>query len=353
MFRIISKIVIFLCGFIFLVIILILGMMMITEFRPPKTEVPEITGNARPMDTAERTFTFFSWNIGYAGLNSGSDFFYDGGKMVIPPRTVSGNNLKAIVKTVSRFDSVDFLFFQEVDRNSKRSWEQDQYRQLAAVLPGYTGIFSKNHDCNYIPVPFGNPTGKVYAGLAEFSKYQPQFAETNYFDVFFPWPKRMVFLKRCFTTLKYRLNNQKQLVIINVHNSAYDSAGSLRRRELFMIDSVMQTEYHKGNYVVAGGDWNTIPPGFDPTRVHTGDAVMIMDAMSTDSFFRGFAVVYDPLNPSNRNLNMPYIKGKTLTTTIDFFIISPNIDVMTIKTLRHEFRWSDHEPVYLKVRLNG
>ena len=35
---------------------------------------------ALPLDT----FSIMSWNIGYAGLGSKEDFFYDGGQMVRP-----------------------------------------------------------------------------------------------------------------------------------------------------------------------------------------------------------------------------------------------------------------------------
>jgi endonuclease/exonuclease/phosphatase family metal-dependent hydrolase len=324
---------------------------MYTEFRPARSEVITISGKAESTDPGRRHFTFLTWNLGYAGLNSASDFFYDGGKMVRPEEAVVKQNLSSIVEQVKQFDSIDFLLFQEVDIHSKRSWYQDQYKQLTSVFPGYAGMFSTNYSCRYIPVPLGEPMGDVHAGLAAFSRFEPVSAVAHYFDVNFPWPKSMVFLKRCFMLMKYPLGDGKELVLINIHNSAYDSTGDLRKRELFMLDSVMREEYCKGNYVVAGGDWNTNPPGFQPTGIRSGDIGTLVDNLGVNGFFKGWTFAFDPLKPSNRYLNMPYEKGKTLTTTIDFFILSPNLNLDYIQALPMAFSWSDHEPVVMRVSL--
>jgi endonuclease/exonuclease/phosphatase family metal-dependent hydrolase len=42
----------------------------------------------------------------------------------------------------------------------------------------------------------------------------------------------------------------------------------------------------------------------------------------------------------------------TTCSTIDFFLISPNIEVLEIRTLDLEFENSDHLPVLMKIKLN-
>ncbi|NJM15621.1 MAG: hypothetical protein HC896_09850 [Bacteroidales bacterium] len=49
---------------------------------------------------------------------------------------------------------------------------------------------------------------------------------------------------------------------------------------------------------------------------------------------------------------MPYVKGNTKVTTIDFFLTSPNVQVKDVKTLDYNFKHSDHHPVYLSFKLN-
>ena len=43
--------------------------------------------------------------------------------------------------------------------------------------------------------------------------------------------------------------------------------------------------------------------------------------------------------------------GKTFVTLIDFYLVSPNIRVEEVKGINIKFRYSDHQPVRLKVSL--
>ena len=324
---------------------------MLTEFRPPMKSKPEITGNGRPVDPSRRSFTFFTWNIGYAGLGYEMDFFYDGGKKVRPERDKCTQYFEDIKKLVTTNDSADFIFLQEVDVHSKRAWYTDEYKGLSSALPGFSGLFTKNYDCRFVPVPLQDPMGRVVSGLATWSRLKPESAEVHYFNAFFPWPRRLVFLKRCFVLMRFGLDNGKQLVILNTHNSAYDSTGELRKRELAMLDSVMESEYGMGNYVIAGGDWNNNPQGFKPSTIISGDAVTTIDPVIEPGFLPGWQFIFDPSQPTNRNVDMAYEKGKTKTTIIDFYVVSPNVGVTSIKTIPTGFENSDHQPVVMGIRL--
>jgi endonuclease/exonuclease/phosphatase family metal-dependent hydrolase len=48
---------------------------------------------------------------------------------------------------------------------------------------------------------------------------------------------------------------------------------------------------------------------------------------------------------------MPYQKGKTKTTIIDFYVVSPNVEVKAVHTIATGFKFSDHQPVIMKVTL--
>ena len=328
-----------------------LGFLMATEFSPVKHFTPEVTGNGRNLDPSQREFTFFTWNIGYAGLGREQDFFYDGGKSVMPEEGQCNRYFEGIKKLVKANDTVDFIFLQEIDVHAKRSWYTDEAAGLAATLPTFSTVYATNYDCLFVPIPIQNPMGRVVAGIATYSQFKPLQAKVQYYDAYFPFLQRLVLLKRCFVLLRFGLNNGKELVIVNTHNSAFDSTGALRRRELAILDSALKSEYHRGNYVVAGGDWNSNPRGFNVGSVISCDKVTLVDPPVESDFLQGWQFVFDPRQPSNRNVDMPYKKGVTKTTIIDFFAVSPNVEVKSVSTIPMGFAFSDHQPVVMEVRL--
>ena len=62
--------------------------------------------------------------------------------------------------------------------------------------------------------------------------------------------------------------------------------------------------------------------------------------------------VADVNTPTNRKLNIPYTKGVSYTSVIDHYLISPNVSVDSIAVVDLQFKYSDHQPVYLKVTLD-
>jgi endonuclease/exonuclease/phosphatase family metal-dependent hydrolase len=337
-----------------LIILLSLGFVVfltVTEFSPVSKSKVEVGGNAPSIDPERREFSLLTWNVGYAGLGKELDFFYDGGKKTRPGKSQCLDYFNGIKKVVKSYDTVDFMLIQEVDVNSKRSWKQNEYDSLCSQLPGYCHGFAYNYKSRFIPVPLMAPMGHVNAGLVTFSAFRPDDAVVQYFESDFPWPTRLAMLKRCYILFRFRLNDGKDLVIINLHNSAYDSTGLLRERELSILDSVLQYEYSRGNYVIAGGDWNSNPRGFHPNTFRQGDLSVLIEPPIPDTFASGWNFVFDSLVPSNRFTDMPYQKGLTRTTIIDFFVVSPNIEIKYIATQHGGFEYSDHEPVILSVKL--
>jgi endonuclease/exonuclease/phosphatase family metal-dependent hydrolase len=160
-------------------------------------------------------------------------------------------------------------------------------------------------------------------------------------------------LKRCILVMRYFLASGKELVIVNLHNSTYDKGGSLRKRELQKLHSFLFSEYARGNFVIAGGDWNTNPRGFRPESVISGDQSKKIDPVLDPEFLPGWGFAFDPSVPSNRDVDMPYQKGKTQTTIIDFYVVSPNVEINTVRTISAGFRCSDHQPVIMKVTLKN
>ena len=105
--------------------------------------------------------------------------------------------------------------------------------------------------------------------------------------------------------------------------------------------------------MVAGGDWNQTPPGFPLTQFGENYQTEFfkLTNIATDFMPADWKWAFDPEHPTNRYLNEPYQPGKTFRCLIDFFLVSPNVEVVQSKTIDLNFRNSDHNPVTMKFKL--
>jgi len=297
-----------------------------TDFLPEHKKSVNIEGNSDFNILDKDTVTILSWNIGYAGLGEESDFFYDGGETVTMPRAIVEKNVKGIRQTLSSLkESVDFYLLQEVDVGSKRSHWLNQFEQISESLAGYSSSFGKNYDVEYIPIPPTNPMGKVEAGIASWSKYKSREATRYSFEGNYEFPYHLFFLDRCFLLNRYETSSGKDFIVVNTHNSAYDD-GSLKEKQLQQMKSVVLREYEKGNYVIIGGDWNQYPASFSNLPNNASSIPKDYPAI-------GWTCLFDPTVSTNRQLKSPYDPSTTETALIDFYIVSPNIELLEVNTI--------------------
>jgi endonuclease/exonuclease/phosphatase family metal-dependent hydrolase len=321
-----------------------------SDYKPEKQEVVYEAQKA-DADPEWPEIDILIWNIGYCGLSSEMDFFYDGGKMVRTSKEQVLKNLKSVISELQGSDTLEFILLQEVDVNSKRSYGICEFDSIETGLPNYHAFYGKNYDVFFVPLPPTDPMGKVNSGLQTLSKSEPASSIRFSYPGKFAWPKSLFMLDRCFLVNRYPLDGGKELVMINTHNSAYDAGGVLRTQEMNYLKAFLTAEYEKGNYIVVGGDWNQSPPGFKPqytTDVFDNiDFTLIPDGYLPDNW----KWVYDKTAATNRRVMIPYERGKTPTTIIDFYLLSPNVEALKVNTLDRGFRNSDHQPVRLKLRL--
>jgi len=297
------------------------------------------------------TFSFITWNVGYAGLGAEADFFYDGGSMVRSPKDMVEKNVTGIESFLRVNEKTDFILLQEADLHSKRSYFINEYESWGKALSAHTASIALNFNVPFVPVKYFNPIGRVKSGVASYLRQAPYEAIRHQYPGSFSWPSRVFNLDRCFLASRIKQKEGKDLVIINTHNSAYDD-GTMKKQEMDYLKKFLLAEYEKGNYVVVGGDWNQCPPGFQWNKFgHPNDD---SDAkISVDKNFMpvGWTWAYDDSIPSNRNLRTAFEKGKTFTTVIDYFLLSPNVELLQVHGQNMDFAYSDHQPVFLKCRL--
>jgi endonuclease/exonuclease/phosphatase family metal-dependent hydrolase len=327
----------------------------LTKFKPAAVEDVAVvagqqsTANDQPI--SDSTFTFMTWNIGYGGLGAETDFFYDSGKMVISPEAWVKKYTEGIYETVGQNKDADFIFIQEADRAGKRSWNIDEVAGISAKVPDHNYAFAVNYDVKYLPFPWTEPLGKIYGGLLSCTKYNPVESKRIALPGITDWPRKLFYLERCLLMQRFKLANGKELIVINTHFEAYDDGG-VKREQMALTKTLVEAEYAKGNYVVIGGDWNIAPPDFN---VHKWEEEKNHDPLyemnNNPDYIKGWKYVSDNNTPTNRKNSHAFDPNTTFTTVIDYFYVSPNVQVEEVKGIDAGFKYSDHNPVRMKIKL--
>ena len=150
-------------------------------------------------------------------------------------------------------------------------------------------------------------------------------------------------------------DSDKALVLINLHLEAYDN-GEGKAKQTAQLVKLLNEEYEKGNYVIAGGDFNSMLPDVNPDLYPLKETEHFMPADIDASILpEGWQYVTDDSVPTSRLLNHPY-DAENLDNNqfyvIDGFILSPNVTLHQVETVDYQFAWSDHNPVRIQVELN-
>lgn len=350
------KIVLSILGIILLIAAALVLWLSVTEFKPGDVMDVKIEANSEIDGISpflDQEMSIISWNIGYAGLGEGSDFFMDGGENVsaADQDTVTAS-LLGIYKTLySAEDPSTIFMLQEVDQNSSRTYSKDE----SDFLGIHNSAYALNYSCKFVPYPLP-PIGKVNSGLLTTTIYDIDSAERISLPCPFDWPVSMANLKRCLLVSYLPISgSDSKLVIVNLHLEAYDD-GEGKIAQTKQLREFIQAEYEKGNYVIAGGDFNQIFPGGTDAYPNTHPELWEPGIITEDIMPEGWTLAYDLETPSCRLLNQPYDPTDTENTqhyVIDGFILSPNVELVSVDTLDEGFVYSDHNPVKLNVKLSS
>jgi endonuclease/exonuclease/phosphatase family metal-dependent hydrolase len=327
----------------------------ISDYKPKEKEMISQSDSPSLLKDSH-TFSLLTWNIGYAGLDKDMDFFMDGGTKVITPENRCLENLSGISDFLMKNDTIDFILIQEIDRNSKRSYRIDQYEKVTGILSGHRPFFAINYKVFFVPVPPANPMGKVLSGIAIYSKFIPESSIRYSLPGHYGFPTQLFQLDRCFLVNRYKTENGKELVLINTHNEAFDKGGNIRKAHMARLREFVLNEYNSGNYVITGGDWNQYPPDFKPAFTANKGFTGLIGNFNLVGIESGYMPddwkwIYDPATPSFRTVMKSYDQATTPTSICDIFLISPNLESVSVKCQHLGFTNSDHNPVIIQVKL--
>ncbi len=327
-------------------------MITVTDYIPEEIEEIEVINNPQRILHHQQPFSVVTFNIGYGGMDRDQDFFMDGGKM---SRSSSEAQTQANLTAVTSLlieAKADFYLLQEIDTHSSRSYHINQADAISQALPGYSTVFAYNYKTLWVPVPVFNPMGTVNSGLLTLSTYNSN--RNRRFDL--PgkesWPIQQLDLDRAFIESRYPVNNGKELVLVNLHLSAFDKEGYIRKQQLDYLSRYLEQEQAKDSYIIVGGDWNHSLPGTDTDDFTTTQEWPEWLAEMPESFHPdGFQWVADKTSPTVRTADIPYEEGINFRAVIDGFLVSSNVGITSVHTADLHYKNSDHNPVIAQFYL--
>lgn len=297
-----------------------------------------------------------TFNIGYGAYTSDYTFFMDGGKSSrAKDKETVEENMSGIIKTTEKL-SPQLAFFQEVDQDGDRSQHINEVKLLQDHFSKASSTFGENYHSSYLFYPFLEPIGKATSGLVTTS--ESDITETVRYSLPIETSFNKFFdLDRAFIVSRIPTDNDKELIAINVHLSAYSKDPTILEAQLSKLTAVMEAEYQKENYVLVAGDFNhdmlgNSPDIFEITEKRKGWDQPFPEEKLPQHFSHPKGKIAERKIPSARNLDSPYQPGKSYVTVLDGFLISDNISAKEVVVSDEQFKNSDHNPVLLTFQLN-
>lgn len=231
--------------------------------------------------------------------------------------------------------SPDFVLFQEVDIDGTRSHHIDERAYVVRAMDGREAdeVFAQNYDSPYLLYPFTAPHGANQSGLVTLSRSPVTSALRRSLPIEGGFMK-FLDLDRCYSVSRIPTANGKELVLYNLHLSAYTSDGMIATEQLALLCADMLSEYEAGNYCVAGGDFNKdlLGNSGDIFGVTTGEDESWAQPIPVGTIPDGLTLVvpFDEAAPvaTCRTANEVYNEETSFRVTVDGFLISSNVEAV-------------------------
>lgn len=340
---------------LFVIVIGYVAYVLIDYSRVDDNQILSIYNENEQVLNLNTEYKIITYNIGFGAYEDDYSFFMDGGKY---SRAFSKERLEKNLENIKNFlleQNSDFYLLQEVDELGTRSYKVNQKELFINTFNNYESVWAQNWDSSYLFYPFNSPHGKNKAGMLTFSQYNILSSVRRSLPIEDSLMK-FVDLDRCYSVSRIEMINGKELVLYNIHLSAYTSDGKIAEEQLKMLIEDMQLEYNKGNYIVCGGDFNKDLSGNAEAyfgisgKEYTWAQPIPKDMFENKNLKLVFA--YDEVTkvPSCRNADAAF-NPEQFILTVDGFIISDNIEIVSSRVIDLKFEYSDHNPVEMIFKL--
>lgn len=368
-FIILGSIILFIC----LAIIIYLAYVFISFYRIEDNKVLDVSNSkiSSPIET-DKTYKVMTFNIGFGAYDDQFTFFMDTGyedsEKKIPTSGKQSwatdkqhvyDNIAGCISVINS-KNPDFIMLQEVDDNSTRTYHINEVELITNEFKDFSFSQANDYHSAFLFYPFTQPHGKSSSNLITLSKTNIISSLRRSLPLSDSKLANIMDLDRCIMINRYEIqNSDKQFVLINVHLSAYDEGGKIRKKQNELLREVLENERKNGNYVILGGDFNQvlIPNGTEYYIKPNGEVTPDWVA-DFEGSFEGYTLAYSTEGDDGanfgtaRNNTKPFDKNWTYTCTIDGFVVSNNIEIEDIKNVTsHAFKYSDHNPVLLTFKM--
>lgn len=308
-------------------------------------------------------YSVVSYNVGFGAYSADYSFFMDGGtESRARSAEAVEENIGGAMAAVQELDP-DFVLLQEVDIDGTRSHHVNELALVKQDLPQFASVvFAQNYDSPYLAWPLNEPHGANRAGQVTMAKFPITSALRRSLPIE-EGPMSLVDLDRCYSVSRFAVassdentnSSHRELVIYNLHLSAYTSDGTIAEEQLDMLTQDMKREYDAGNWVIAGGDFNKDLLGnsgeiFGVSGPEYTWAQPIPDRLIPEGLSLVAPFEAEEVVASCRNADRPYDETD-YRVTVDGFIVSDNVQIKSATVDDTGFAFSDHNPVEMEFLL--
>ncbi|NOZ08033.1 MAG: endonuclease/exonuclease/phosphatase family protein [FCB group bacterium] len=198
-----------------------------------------------------------TWNIKFGGGRI--DFWFDCyGDRVLMTREEVTANLQALADYINYF-APDILLLQEVDINSKRCAYVDELQFLLDHTALNYAVYASQWRNQFVP---SDGIGPIDSGNAILSRWELTRADRIALPLMTEQDPvtRYFYLKRNILKAHLSLPGEENLWVLDIHTAAYSHDGT-KKKHLDRLKDELDKLSAEGAVFIAGGDFNTIPPG--------------------------------------------------------------------------------------------
>lgn len=316
----------------------------------------EIEGQAKEEVAKLNTeYHIATQNLGFGAYTADYTFFMDGGT---ESRARSKESvldcLTQAATTINQYHP-DFILLQETDLDSTRSYHVNEKQFMADYFSDFQTAYTINYHSAYLMYPLREPHGKSNSGLDTLSLVKLTGATRRSLPIS-EGVDKILDLDRCISISRALVENGKELVLYNVHLSAYGAGEEIKNQQLALLFEDMKREYDAGNYVICGGDYNADFTGDSVAKLNSklekdrGWTMPLSEEMIPEGIKRCISYENEELIPTARDCDLPYEPGN-FTVVVDGFFVSDNIEVTMLENVQTGFAYSDHNPVVMSFLL--
>jgi len=235
---------------------------LVTAFDQSEEAVLYSAAHPVPQVASPDTLTVMTWNLRF-GAGRQTPWFGDScGDRVILTAAEVLTTMEGIAERIHALQP-DILLIQEIDVKSKRTAYIDEVQWLLDHTYFSYGAYASMWQAQYVP---SDGLGRMDTGSALLSRWPLRSAERIQLPLRGDQDAltRYFYLRRNILKARVELPDGVDFWVLNIHADAF-STDATKHKHILRFKSELDKLDSVGAAVIAGGDFNMLPPGSDST----------------------------------------------------------------------------------------